>query len=96
MDRLQPVSHLFELLDAATNEPSGQLPEKPPALFFFFEQVKANAVLKLAYLQMLGYDMQWASFHIVEGVCSAPSPAPCPSISLSSCCCSEERQIGRN
>ena len=26
-------------------------------------QVKANAVLKLAYLQMLGYDMQWASFH---------------------------------
>ena len=35
-------------------------------------QVKANAVLKLAYLQMLGYDMQWASFHIVE-VMSSPS-----------------------
>mmetsp|Transcript_4752 Transcript_4752/g.17253 ORF Transcript_4752/g.17253 Transcript_4752/m.17253 type:complete len:1302 (-) Transcript_4752:63-3968(-) len=33
--------------------------------------VKANAVVKLAYLQMLGYDMQWASFHIVE-VMSSP------------------------
>jgi AP-3 complex subunit delta-1 len=29
-------------------------------------------VLKLAYLQMLGYDMQWASFHIVE-VMSSPA-----------------------
>jgi len=28
--------------------------------------VKAIAVLKLTYLQMLGYDMSWAAFHIVE------------------------------
>ena len=27
---------------------------------------KANAVLKLTYLQMLGYDMSWASFNVVE------------------------------
>lgn len=27
---------------------------------------KANAVLKLTYLQMLGYDMGWASFNVVE------------------------------
>ena len=36
------------------------------------QQVKANAVLKLTYLQMLGHDMSWASFHIVE-VMSFPS-----------------------
>jgi hypothetical protein len=35
------------------------------------QQVKANAILKLTYLQMLGYDMSWASFHIVE-VMSSP------------------------
>ncbi|XP_074593253.1 adaptor-related protein complex 3, delta 1 subunit-like garnet [Brevipalpus obovatus] len=28
--------------------------------------VKANAVAKLTYLQMLGYDMTWAAFNIVE------------------------------
>uniref|UniRef100_A0A0X3P8N0 AP-3 complex subunit delta domain-containing protein n=2 Tax=Schistocephalus solidus TaxID=70667 RepID=A0A0X3P8N0_SCHSO len=28
--------------------------------------VKANAVTKLAYLQMLGYDISWAAFNIVE------------------------------
>lgn len=27
---------------------------------------KTVAVLKLAYLQMLGYDMSWASFHVIE------------------------------
>lgn len=27
---------------------------------------KSMAILKLAYLSMLGYDMSWASFHIVE------------------------------
>jgi AP-3 complex subunit delta len=36
------------------------------------QQVKANAVLKLTYLQMLGHDMSWASFHMVE-VMSFPS-----------------------
>ncbi|KAG2224867.1 hypothetical protein INT45_008049 [Circinella minor] len=33
--------------------------------------VKGIAVAKLTYLQMLGYDMSWASFHIVE-VMSSP------------------------
>jgi AP-3 complex subunit delta-1 len=28
--------------------------------------VKSNALQKLTYLQMLGYDVEWASFHIVE------------------------------
>ncbi|CCL98144.1 uncharacterized protein FIBRA_00138 [Fibroporia radiculosa] len=34
-------------------------------------ELKAGAVLKLTYLDMLGYDMSWASFHVVE-VMSAP------------------------
>ncbi|KAJ7597757.1 adaptin N terminal region-domain-containing protein [Mycena floridula] len=34
-------------------------------------ELKAGAVLKLTYLDMLGYDMGWASFHIVE-VMSSP------------------------
>ncbi|KAI0800586.1 Adaptor protein complex AP-3 delta subunit [Fomes fomentarius] len=34
-------------------------------------EIKAAAVLKLTYLQMIGYDMNWASFHVVE-VMSAP------------------------
>ncbi|KAI8876341.1 hypothetical protein K501DRAFT_288949, partial [Backusella circina FSU 941] len=33
--------------------------------------IKANAVAKLTYLQMLGYDMSWASFHVVEVMSSA-------------------------
>ncbi|CAG7729876.1 unnamed protein product [Allacma fusca] len=33
--------------------------------------VKANAVTKLAYLQMLGYDISWAGFNIIE-VMSSP------------------------
>lgn len=28
--------------------------------------VKATALLKLIYLEMLGYDMSWASFHVLE------------------------------
>lgn len=27
---------------------------------------KATALLKLIYLEMFGYDMSWASFHILE------------------------------
>ena len=30
---------------------------------------KANAVQKLTYLQMLGYDMEWASFNVIEVMC---------------------------
>uniref|UniRef100_A0A674NEJ1 AP-3 complex subunit delta-1 n=1 Tax=Takifugu rubripes TaxID=31033 RepID=A0A674NEJ1_TAKRU len=33
--------------------------------------VKANAVCKLAYLQMLGYDVSWAAFNIVEVMSSS-------------------------
>ncbi|CAG9538502.1 unnamed protein product [Cercopithifilaria johnstoni] len=32
--------------------------------------VKANAIEKLAYLQMMGYDMSWASFNIIEVMAS--------------------------
>ncbi|EIW87162.1 Adaptor protein complex AP-3 delta subunit [Coniophora puteana RWD-64-598 SS2] len=34
-------------------------------------ELKAAAIMKLAYLDMLGYDMSWAAFHIVE-VMSSP------------------------
>ncbi|KAI6238163.1 AP-3 complex subunit delta [Aphelenchoides fujianensis] len=33
--------------------------------------VKANAIEKLAYLQMLGYDISWASFNIIEVMASS-------------------------
>ncbi|KAL0091343.1 adaptin N terminal region-domain-containing protein [Phycomyces blakesleeanus] len=33
--------------------------------------IKAMAIAKLTYLQMLGYDMSWASFHIVEVMSSS-------------------------
>ncbi|KFH46315.1 AP-3 complex subunit delta-like protein [Hapsidospora chrysogenum ATCC 11550] len=33
--------------------------------------LKATALLKLVYLEMLGYDMSWASFHVLE-VMSSP------------------------
>ncbi|CAD6191837.1 unnamed protein product [Caenorhabditis auriculariae] len=32
--------------------------------------IKANAVEKLAYLQMLGYDISWAAFNIIEVMAS--------------------------
>uniref|UniRef100_A0A914ZQZ1 Clathrin/coatomer adaptor adaptin-like N-terminal domain-containing protein n=1 Tax=Parascaris univalens TaxID=6257 RepID=A0A914ZQZ1_PARUN len=32
--------------------------------------VKANAIEKLAYLQMMGYDIAWASFNIIEVMAS--------------------------
>jgi AP-3 complex subunit delta len=28
--------------------------------------LKATALLKLTYLEMFGYDMSWASFHVLE------------------------------
>ncbi|KAF5356245.1 hypothetical protein D9756_003712 [Leucocoprinus leucothites] len=33
-------------------------------------ELKAGAVMKLTYLDMLGYDMSWASFHVVEAMSS--------------------------
>ncbi|XP_048758475.2 AP-3 complex subunit delta-1-like isoform X2 [Ostrea edulis] len=35
------------------------------------QAVKANAVNKLIYLQMLGYDVSWAAFHIIEVMSSS-------------------------
>lgn len=29
--------------------------------------IKCNAVAKLTYLQMFGYDVSWAAFNILEG-----------------------------
>jgi hypothetical protein len=48
----------------------------PYALFglFFADMIldkKAIALLKLIYLEMFGYDMSWASFHVLE-VMSSP------------------------
>ncbi|KAG7099933.1 hypothetical protein E1B28_001726 [Marasmius oreades] len=34
-------------------------------------ELKAGAVMKLIYLDMLGYDMSWASFHVVEVMSSS-------------------------
>ncbi|VVT43800.1 uncharacterized protein SAPINGB_P000152 [Magnusiomyces paraingens] len=34
-------------------------------------EVKTQAVLKLAYLEMYGYDMSWASFHVLEVMSSS-------------------------
>lgn len=33
--------------------------------------VKATALLKLIYLEMVGHDMSWASFHVLEVMSSA-------------------------
>lgn len=33
--------------------------------------IKATALLKLVYLEMFGYDMSWASFHVLEVMSSA-------------------------
>jgi AP-3 complex subunit delta-1 len=32
---------------------------------------KATALLKLVYLEMFGYDMSWASFHVLEVMSSS-------------------------
>ncbi|KAI5998114.1 adaptin N terminal region-domain-containing protein [Pisolithus albus] len=34
-------------------------------------ELKAGAIMKLTYLNMLGYDMNWASFHIIEVMSSS-------------------------
>jgi len=47
---------------------------------------KANAVSKLCYLQMFGYDISWAAFNIVEGECAPVAHVyspPMPSYSRS-------------
>ncbi|OAA45270.1 AP-3 complex subunit delta [Beauveria brongniartii RCEF 3172] len=36
--------------------------------------VKATALLKLIYLEMVGHDMSWASFHVLEVMSSAKYP----------------------
>ena len=37
----------------------------------FGKDKKATALLKLIYLEMFGYDMSWASFHVLEVMSSA-------------------------
>ena len=36
--------------------------------------LKATALLKLMYLEMFGYDMSWASFHVLEVMSSQKYP----------------------
>jgi AP-3 complex subunit delta-1 len=40
-------------------------------LLNFQEDKKTMALIKLIYLEMLGYDMSWASFHVIEVMSSA-------------------------
>ena len=40
-------------------------------LISYCADVKATALLKLIYLEMVGHDMSWASFHVLE-VMSSP------------------------
>ena len=42
-------------------------------------RTKALALEKMAYLHMLGYDMAWAAFHVVE------ARAPKPTLPLGLC-----------
>jgi AP-3 complex subunit delta-1 len=42
-------------------------------------RTKALALEKLTYLHMLGYDMSWAAFHVVE-VCARRCVAPAPAL----------------
>ena len=37
----------------------------------YVTDVKATALLKLAYLEMFGHDMSWAAFHVLEVMSSA-------------------------
>ena len=46
--------------------------------------VKANAVAKLTYLQMLGYDISWAGFNIIEVIMSVKRSTNTYIISVSS------------
>lgn len=40
-------------------------------LTLYRKDIKATALLKLMYLEMFGYDMSWAAFHVLE-VMSSP------------------------
>lgn len=40
-------------------------------LICWWTDVKATALLKLVYLEMVGHDMSWAAFHVLE-VMSSP------------------------
>lgn len=45
--------------------------EKEKQILIFRLDKKATALLKLIYLEMFGYDMSWASFHVLEVMSSA-------------------------
>ena len=45
---------------------SGELQKIKGELKKADSSIKSNAVAKLTYLKMLGYDTSWAAFHIIE------------------------------
>lgn len=49
---------------------SGHIPADYQPLISSLD-LKATALMKLIYLEMFGYDMSWASFHVLE-VMSSP------------------------
>lgn len=48
----------------------GNIPREDQTLISSAD-LKATALMKLIYLEMFGYDMSWASFHVLE-VMSSP------------------------
>ena len=54
--------------------------------------VKTNAVAKLNYLQMLGYDISWAQFNIIEVMSSSKFSFAFDTRGEVTCC--RERQCG--
>jgi len=57
--RSSEKKNLPEFISKAIGEVKKEIAEQSHA-------VKAEALLKLVYLWMLGYDMSWANFHVVE------------------------------
>lgn len=55
---------------------------------------KSTAVLKLSYLNMLGYDMSWASFHIVEVMSHTRFSTRRPGYLASSLCFGPNTDVG--
>lgn len=50
---------------------SSPLPQTIRPMTDFRADKKTTALLKLIYLEMFGYDMSWASFHVLEVMSSA-------------------------
>ncbi|WFD30451.1 AP-3 complex subunit delta [Malassezia sp. CBS 17886] len=56
-------------------------------------EVKAEAVLKLAYLQMLGYQVASASFHVLEAMASTKFHVKCIGYLAAALCFSEDTEV---